>query len=144
MRIRRHAFAHNVPHSDLLVSLDHAIFVDGVLIPAKYLMNGVTIRQDKRRKAISYFHVELDRHSIVLAAGLPAETYLEDGNRCWFANGGPVVMQHPDFSVHAWEAAGYAPLIVTGPILELVRQRLARRAKKLTQRTEPSRVMRRA
>ena len=48
VRIRRDAFAENMPHRDLLVSPDHAIFVDGKLICARQLMNGTTIRQETR------------------------------------------------------------------------------------------------
>ena len=47
IRIRRGAFADNMPHTDLLVSPDHAIFVDGKLICARQLINGTTIRQEK-------------------------------------------------------------------------------------------------
>ena len=36
-----------MPHTDLLVSPDHAIFVDGKLICARQLINGTTIRQEK-------------------------------------------------------------------------------------------------
>ena len=43
IRIRRGAFGANVPHCDLLISPDHAIFSDGLLIPAKLLVNGATI-----------------------------------------------------------------------------------------------------
>jgi collagen type I/II/III/V/XI/XXIV/XXVII alpha len=144
VRIRRHAFAPNVPHRDLLVSLDHAIFVDGVLIPAKFLINGDTVVQDMRRTAITYFHVELALHAVLLAAGLPTESYLNDGNRGWFANGGPVVIQHPDFSTRAWNAAGCAPMVVTGAALDNVRNRLARRAAMLKHKAMSSPRRRRA
>jgi hypothetical protein len=117
-----------MPFYDVLVSPEHAIFVDGVLIPAKFLVNGDTIAQVRRRIPITYYHIELARHAIVLAAGLPAETYLDTGNRDCFANGGPVVRQHPDFSERVWEAEGCAPIVVTGPVLKAVRRRLRRRA----------------
>jgi hypothetical protein len=58
---------------------------------------------------------------VVLAEGLPTESYLETGDRANFANGGGVVRQFPDFSAHAWEAMGCAPLVVTGA--ELARAR---------------------
>jgi large repetitive protein len=44
IRILRGAFADNMPHSDLLLSPDHAVFVDGKLICARQLVNGTTIR----------------------------------------------------------------------------------------------------
>ena len=60
IRIERDAFADNMPHRDLLVSPDHAIFVDGMLICARQLVNGTTIRQEKGWTSVDYYHVELD------------------------------------------------------------------------------------
>ena len=60
VRIQRGAFADGMPHRDLLVSPDHAIFVDGKLICARQLMNGTTIRQEKGWTSVDYYHVELD------------------------------------------------------------------------------------
>ena len=88
VRIQRGAFAEDMPHKDLLVSPDHAIFVDGKLICARQLINGTTIRQEKDWSSVEYFHVELDAHAILLAEGLPAESYLNTGNRGFFANSG--------------------------------------------------------
>ena len=42
---------------------------------------------------------------------------------------------HPDFSTRLWDAKGYAPLVVTGPILGIVRDRLARRVAMLESET---------
>ena len=88
VRIRRGAFAENMPHADLLVSPDHAVFVDGKLICARQLINGTTICAEKGWTAVEYFHVELDTHAILFAEGLPAESYLDTGNRGFFANSG--------------------------------------------------------
>ena len=83
IRIQRGAFADNVPHSDLLpVSPDHGILVDDKLICARQLINGTTISQEANQASVEYFHVELDAHAILLAEGLPAESYLDTtGNR---------------------------------------------------------------
>ena len=58
----------------------------------------------------------------LLAEGLPAESYLDTGDRGNFANGGGAVALYPDFASRVWDAAGCAPLIVTGPALEAVRR----------------------
>jgi hypothetical protein len=108
---------------DLRLSPDHAVFVDGVLIPIRHLVNGTTIRPEAV-DAVTYWHVELERHDILLAEGLPCESYLDTGNRAAFANGGAVAHLHPDFSEHMWEAKACAELVVTGPRLEAVRQRV--------------------
>jgi hypothetical protein len=81
IRIADNAFADGEPARDLLVSPDHAIAVAGLLIPARLLLNGATITRDIRLGTIRYFHVELDRHDILLADGLPTESYLDCGNR---------------------------------------------------------------
>jgi len=45
----------------------------------RYLLNGASVAQIESR-AISYFHVELAEHSVLLAEGLPVESYLDTGN----------------------------------------------------------------
>jgi hypothetical protein len=119
VRISAHAFGPGKPSRDLYLSPDHAIYAEGVLIPVKYLIDGKLIRQVKQ-SSVTYFHVELARHDILLAEGLPAESYLDTGDRASFM-GLPVTALHP-----AWgsgrtdqtfflKAGGYAPLRVTGP-----------------------------
>ena len=143
IRIERDAFADNVPHRDLLVSPDHAIFVDSVLICARQLVNGITIRREEGWSSVDYFHVELDAHAILLAEGLPAESYLDTGDRGFFANagsakfenGGIPMLLHPQCTARMWETNGCAPLIVTGPILSAVRARLAQRTVRLAMRS---------
>ena len=121
VRVRRDAFGPGLPRRDLLLSPNHAIFVDEVLIPVRYLINGDSIRQVPSAGPVSYFHIELDRHGVVFAEGLPCESYLDTGCRQMFENGGVPVALHPDFTAFAWEASGYAPLVVTGTKLEAVR-----------------------
>ena len=82
--IQRDAFGDNLPHRDLHLSPDHAIFIDGKLICVRQLINGATIRWEHDRTSVDYFHVELESHAVVLAEGLPAESYLSTGNRGLF------------------------------------------------------------
>jgi hypothetical protein len=72
------------------LSLDHSVFVNGVLIPIRYLVTGAAIAQEPRER-VAYFRVELAHHDILFAAGLAAESYLDTGNRSTFANGGPAI-----------------------------------------------------
>jgi hypothetical protein len=78
VRIKRSALAPNVPYDDLLVSQGHAIFVDGLLIPAGELVNGQTIVIDAAADTdlLEYFHIKLASHDVILANGLSAETLL--------------------------------------------------------------------
>jgi autotransporter passenger strand-loop-strand repeat protein len=126
VRIQAHAFGPNAPHRDLLLSPDHAIYAEGVLIPVKHLINGDTIRQIDTAR-VTYVHVELPRHVVILAEGLPCESYLDTGDRGGFVNADGPVTLHPAFGAERcdvsliMEAAGYAPLRVTGPEVDKVR-----------------------
>lgn len=110
------AFGPGRPYRDLWLSPDHSVFVDDVLIPIKYLVNGTTVAQVPRR-AVTYYHVELRTHDVLLAQGLPAKSYLDTGDRGSFANGGGPIALYPDFASRVWESDGCAPLIMTGPQL---------------------------
>jgi collagen type I/II/III/V/XI/XXIV/XXVII alpha len=127
VRVSKDAFGPGLPRRDLFLSPDHAVFVDGVLIPVKYLIDGVSIAQIQCEN-VTYYHISLAEHDVLLAEGLPAESYLEHGDRSDFDNGGTALTLHPDFCSRAWEAFGCAPLIVTGRTLETVRNRLSERA----------------
>jgi hypothetical protein len=59
----------NQPRRDLWVSPHHAMFLDGVLIEAIDLVNGVSITQVDRVERIDYFHIELETHDVILAEG---------------------------------------------------------------------------
>jgi T5SS/PEP-CTERM-associated repeat protein len=119
VRIRAGAFGRGLPKRALTLSPDHAVYVNEVLVPVKHLINGTTIAQVKVDR-VTYYHVELDRHDVLYADGLPAESYLDVGDRANFANGGPVVRLHIDLA-HHWEAGGCAPLVIYGPELEGVK-----------------------
>ena len=132
IRIERDAFAAGMPHRDLLISPDHAIFVDGMLICARQLINGTTIRQEKGWTSVDYYHVELDQHAILLAEGLPAESYIDTGNRGFFSNSGEPLVLHPDLTDEtdypAREAGSCAPFVSDEASVRPVWRRLADRA----------------
>ena len=133
VRIAAHAFGPGLPQRDLLLSPDHAVFAEGVLIPVKHLINDTTIRQIMV-PSVTYLHVELDRHAVVLAEGLPVESYLDTGDRLGF-NGDALAVLHPAFASERAdiglivEALGCAPLRVTGPEVAAVRAFLVARSK---------------
>ena len=114
------AFGRGLPRSELRLSPDHAVLVDGVLIPVRYLVNGTTISQVAVSE-VCYWHVELDMHDILLAEGLPCESYLDTGNRGAFANGGALAQLHPDFARRIWQTSACARLVTAGVELECAR-----------------------
>jgi hypothetical protein len=132
VRVRAGAFRDNTPHRDLWLSPDHAVFVDDVLIPVGYLVNGTSIAQHAVDE-VTYYHVELEHHDVLLAEGLLAESFLDVGDRREFSNGG-LISLFPDLSASnagaaaLREAMGCAPVVITGPVLETVRLRLNARA----------------
>jgi hypothetical protein len=80
VKISRFAIDGKAPHSDLYVSPAHAIYIDGVMIPASVLVNGITIVANAKPEALSltYFHIELDTHEAILAEGLAVESFLRN------------------------------------------------------------------
>ncbi len=148
VRIMAGAISDGVPSRDLLLSPDHAVLLDDHLIPAKVLVNGTTIRFENKNY-VCYYHVELAEHAVLMAEGMPCESYLETGNRDAFENGGGALALHPAFGPMDadWQAVrvrrSCAPLAEAGPIVERVRARLlARAGLKLT--SDPALVGRRA
>ncbi len=128
IRIAAGALGEGLPHRDLLVSPDHCLCLDGVMIPAERLINGATIVRDASITRGEYFHVELAGHDILLSEGAPSESYLDTGNRGAFVNGGPLPDLHPDFAPRHWTGK-CVPLAQEGPVLAAVRSRLIDRAR---------------
>jgi ELWxxDGT repeat protein len=118
VRVTAGAFGRGLPARDLVLSPDHAVFADGVLIPIRYLINDRTVVQERATR-ITYWHVELPRHAVLLAEGLPAESYLETGQR------DAIVPMHADFAARVREAQACAPIMVTGPVVAALRARLS-------------------
>lgn len=123
VRIHANAFGEGKPRHDLWLSPDHSVFVDDVLIPIRYLLNGASIAQEPCDE-VTYWHIELEQHGVILAEGLPCESYLDTGNRGTFDNGGRTVHLHPDFALKVWDAQACAPLVRGGAGLERARRRI--------------------
>ena len=122
VRIGAGALADGVPRRDLLVSPLHAMFLDGVLIPASALVNGASIVQLDDVGTVEYVHVELDTHDIILAEGAPAETFVDDESRGMFHNAPAYRALYPN--AVAGPARYCAPRVEDGEALETVRRRI--------------------
>ncbi len=123
VRIDRGAFADGLPERNLYLSPDHAVYLDGCLVPAKALVNGRSIAQERRRH-LTYYHIELETHDILLAEGLAAESYLDTGNRRLFESADGDGERAGEAGGSPREARGCAPLVQTGPILAAIRARI--------------------
>jgi hypothetical protein len=128
VRVRAGAFGANVPVRDLYLSPDHAVFVNDVLVPVKLLINGTSIAQVKQNR-VTYYHVELPDHGVILAEGLTVESYLDTGDRTDFHHDSATIRLFPDFTARLapenasrWETRGAAPLVMTGDKLTAARR----------------------
>jgi hypothetical protein len=121
------ALSDGVPARRLTISPDHALFLDGALVPARHLVNGMSIRADTAVRHVRYFHVELAVHDVLFAEGTAVESYLDTGHRGVFDNSSEPLLLHPDLMQIRRAREGCARLVTGGEALAVIRERLARR-----------------
>lgn len=128
IRIRAGAFGPGLPARDLRLSHGHPVLVGadvdgagGALVPIMCLINGTSVVREAATR-VTYWHVELDSHDILLAEGLPAESFYDMGSRVWFA-GDDGALTDPDF-VPAGEHGRCRPVAVDGSLIDRERARL--------------------
>ncbi|HUW80217.1 MAG TPA: Hint domain-containing protein, partial [Acidocella sp.] len=109
------AFGPGLPLRPLRLSPLHCVYADGVLIPATHLVNGATIIREQNIAAMTYYHIELDRHDILLAEALPCESYFDAGNRG--------ALYH-ELGRRSPARRAYAPTVTKGARLAAMRRRL--------------------
>jgi hypothetical protein len=131
VRIEAGALADGIPARPLTLSPDHALLLDGVLVQAKDLVDGIAVVQDMSARSVAYYHVELETHGILLAEGAPAESFLNTGHRGLFENAGAPLILHPDLMQARREAESIAPLCHDGARLAAIRARLHARKQSL-------------
>jgi len=89
VRLSAHALGQGVPHSDLTVTADHGLVLDGLVINASALVNGDSIRfvpASDLPGRLTVYHVETEGHEVILTNGLPAETFVDMAGRKGFEN----------------------------------------------------------
>jgi hypothetical protein len=123
IRVSAGAFGEGLPHADLVLSPHHAVFVDGVLVPIRCLVNRGSIARDEQAKTVTYLHIEMAAHDVVFAEGLPAESWLDTGNRAMFSNA-PTPSLRSDMAPGLVPVTPCAPVVTDGPALAGIRARL--------------------
>lgn len=124
--IKVNAIEAGIPSRDLWVSPGHAIHLDGVLVPAWLLVNGRTIVQAASIESVTYIHIDLDDHDIILAESCEAETFIDDNCRNQFQNAADFGALYPNESVAP--RLRCAPRVESGFHLQAIQRRLAARA----------------
>jgi hypothetical protein len=90
VRITAGALGPGVPYSDLVLTADHALMLDGLLVNAGALVNSTTITVEPIAGldcSITYYHVETEAHEAIFANGAAAETFVDYATRASFDNG---------------------------------------------------------
>ena len=89
VRIAAGSLGDGLPHTDLTVTADHGMLVDGVICHAGALVNGEGITRvplAELGETYTVYHIETEAHEIILANGAPAETFIDNVSRQVFDN----------------------------------------------------------
>ncbi|MBD3664037.1 Hint domain-containing protein [Sulfitobacter aestuariivivens] len=86
VRISSHVFGDDRPDRELLVSPEHRVLIRGdaardlfntpeVLVSAKDLVDGDTVRVDRQIREVTYIHILMEQHQVVWANGVETESF---------------------------------------------------------------------
>ena len=148
VRVVRSALGPDIPNTDLYVTQSHALLIDGVLVPARNLINGTTITlyDADALDELEFFHIKLEAHDVIYAESAPCETLVEvDENAVNFAE---YLRRNQEARCAPWAGFGpriemkshlrsaIAPWIDRRQKLDIIRDRLEGRGIALLQRSE--------
>ena len=87
IRVAAGVLGDGLPLRDLVLTADHALLIDGLLINAGALVNGTTITELRDLpERVTVYHIETEAHDVILAEGTPAETFIDYAGRQAFDN----------------------------------------------------------
>ncbi|GEK94838.1 Hint domain-containing protein [Gluconobacter kanchanaburiensis] len=128
VRIRAGALSDGVPSRDLLVTPEHCLMLEGGFVPARMLVNGMSIVYDHAITDYDYYHIETVRHSVLIANGALSESFLDAGHRPDALMAGNTVSRLRPLS---WEQDAAAPLLTDREHVEPLFAAIALRAETL-------------
>lgn len=104
VRVSAGALGGGLPHTDLVLTADHALIIDGLAVNAGALVNGTTITRvpsSELPERVTYYHIETAAHDTILANGAAAETFVDYIGRRVFDNHAEYVALYGDEPVIA-------------------------------------------
>ncbi|WP_160351312.1 Hint domain-containing protein [Bordetella sp. 15P40C-2] len=115
------ALGGGLPTQRLSVSPGHHLYIDGVLIRALDLINGVSIFQDPVVDSVQYLHIELETFDVIRAHGVYSESWADGGNRSFFDNADVVCLRPQDLKRRRASRPGFEVVRPTGKGSEKLR-----------------------
>lgn len=130
--IKAGALGEGLPLRDLYVSAGHSMLVEGKLVLAKNLVNGITVTQPEPPELVEYYSLEFETHDCVIAEGTYGESYADvPGLRNRFHNVAEFHALYPDYTAPQ-ALCLCAPRPENGPELDEVLRPLVASAAALT------------
>lgn len=131
VRIVKNAIADKVPYKDMLITAEHCLFINHHFIPVRMLVNGQSIYYDHSMHDYTYYHLELNKHSIIKADGVLTESFLNAGNHRNF-NMNHYIQDSRQIDIfQSWDKDAAAPLGVERNLVEPIFNKFKKRANEL-------------
>ena len=89
VRVASGALGPAMPDTDLTLTADDGLILDGLVVNAGALVNGTTIAYlpaAELNASETVYHVETEDHDVILANGAPAETFIDYAGRAAYDN----------------------------------------------------------
>lgn len=133
--VKAGALGNNLPARDLYLSPDHSLFIDGLLINAGALVNGVSIVQTEPTETFVYHSVELENHALLTVEGTLAESYMpHHEDRANYDNGSEYERLYPHGSTLMLWPMDYPRVSSKTQVPSFVSQKLSNIAQQLEAR----------
>jgi len=124
------ALGDNLPQHALIVSPGHSLLVEGTLLLAKFMVNGITITQPEPVADVEYYQLEFASHDCLMAEGAWAESFADGpGLRGNFHNVAEFYHLYPDY-ITPETISLCAPRPEYGPILAVALSPISARVAK--------------